>query len=134
MAVSNAEAARKKTGSWLSLTGDGNKKLNPSVTPRKIAAVKLANLKKLFPMLRGEMNRSVSSMPTPSWENKKKNVEEIIVSMRPYIPTYSTAAAFTRWARSQTPRSISTENFHSALCFSFSIRISSLLLPDNGWI
>jgi hypothetical protein len=52
--------------------------LNPSVTAISIAAVRLANLKKLLPMLRGEMNRSDSIMPTPSCENRKKNVEEII--------------------------------------------------------
>src|SRR2546422_1746290 len=66
------------TGSWLCRAGDGNMKLKPSVTPSRIAAVRLANLKKLFPMLRGEMKSSVSIMPTPSWENRKKKVEEII--------------------------------------------------------
>src|ERR1043165_3134966 len=66
------------TGIWLCRTGDGNRKLKPRVTPRRIAAVRLANLKKLFPMLRGEMNRRVSIIPTPSWENKKKKVELII--------------------------------------------------------
>src|SRR5215831_6765326 len=70
------------TGIWLCRTGDGNKKLKPSVTPRRIAAVRLANLKKLFPMLRGEMKRRVSIIPTPSWENKKKNVDDIIVKNR----------------------------------------------------
>src|SRR5260370_18650718 len=66
------------TGIWFCRAGDGNKKLNPSVTPNRIAAVRLANLKKLFPMLRGEMKSNVSIMPTPSWEKRKKNVEEII--------------------------------------------------------
>src|SRR5207244_1056971 len=66
------------TGSWLWRAGDGNMKLKPSVTPSRIAAVRLANLKKLFPMLRGEMNSRVSIMPTPSWEKRKKKVEEII--------------------------------------------------------
>src|SRR5215813_1027091 len=77
MAVSSAETARKITGSWLVRSGDGNRKLNPSVTPRRIAAVRLANLKKLLPMLRGDMKSSVSIMPTPSCENRKKNVDEI---------------------------------------------------------
>src|SRR5262249_49082447 len=72
----------KMTGRWLCRTGDGNKKLKPSVTPRRIAAVKLPNLKKLFPMLRGEMKRRVNIIPTPSWENKKKNVDDIIVKNR----------------------------------------------------
>ena len=44
-----------------------------------MAAVLLANSKKLGPMTRGEMNSSVPSMPTDNCENKKKNVEEIIV-------------------------------------------------------
>src|SRR5438552_392484 len=78
MTVSAAEMMRKMTGSSLPRTGDGNRKVNPSVTPRRIAAVRLANLKKLLPMLRGEMKSSVSIMPTPSWENRKKKVEEII--------------------------------------------------------
>ena len=78
MTVSPAEINKNITGSWLCLTGDGNRKLNPSVTPSKIAAVRLANLKKLFPTLRGEMKSSVSIIPTPSWEKRKKNVEEII--------------------------------------------------------
>src|SRR5262245_48099060 len=69
------------TGNWLSRTGDGNRKLNPRVTPRRIAAVKLANLKKLFPMVRGEMNNSVNIMPTPSCEKRKKNVDEIIFEL-----------------------------------------------------
>src|SRR5215472_1659113 len=79
MAVSRAETARKITGNWLCLTGDGKRKLKPSVTPRRIAAVRLANLKNEFPMLRGEMKSKVTIMPTPSWENRKKNVEEIIL-------------------------------------------------------
>src|SRR6266403_1226937 len=49
-----------------------------------------------------------------------------------YSPIYAAAASFTRSRLSHTPRSISTKNFQSALCFSFSIRISSLLLPESG--
>ena len=76
--VNPGETNKKRTGSWPCRTGDGNRKLNPRVAPNKIAAVRLANLKKLFPMLRGEINSSVSIIPTPSWEKRKKNVEEII--------------------------------------------------------
>jgi hypothetical protein len=54
-------------------------KSNPRTTPRRIAAVRLANLKKLLPITRGEMKSRQSNMPTPSWEKRKKNVDEIIV-------------------------------------------------------
>src|SRR5262249_37448138 len=57
--------------------------------PSRIAAVWLANLKKLLPMLRGEMKSSVSIMPTPSWENRKKKVEEIIRSRYKQPPRFS---------------------------------------------
>src|SRR5215475_10526183 len=78
MAISKAESARKMTGYCPCRKSDGNRKLKPSVTPNRIAAVRLANLKKLFPILRGEMNRRISIMPMPSCEKRKKKVDEII--------------------------------------------------------
>src|SRR5439155_108542 len=60
-----------------SRNGEGNMKSNPRTTPIRIAAVRLANLKKLFPMLRGEIKRRLHAMPTPSSEKRKKNVEGI---------------------------------------------------------
>jgi hypothetical protein len=46
-----------------------------------MAAVRLANLKKLFPMTRGEMKRRQINIPTPSCENRKKNVDGIMDEM-----------------------------------------------------
>src|SRR5438105_3151517 len=82
MAAKKPDAARSTTGIWPARTGEGNKRLKPSVTPSRIAAVRLANLKKLLPMLRGEMKSSVSIMPTPSCENRKKIVDEITDILR----------------------------------------------------
>jgi len=79
MTVRIAEINRSVTGRCPDRTGDGNMKSNPRTTPRRMAAVRLANLKKLLPITRGEMKSRQSNMPTPSWENKKKKVDEIIV-------------------------------------------------------
>src|SRR5262245_19068924 len=86
--------SRKITGVWLVLTSDGKRKLNPRTTPRRIAAVRLANLKKLFPMVRGEMNSSPRSMPTPSCENIKKKVDEITLNNSPGASAKVSAAHY----------------------------------------
>ena len=62
-------------------------KSKPRTTPRRMAAVRLANLKKLFPIARGEMKSRQINMPTPSWEKRKKNVEEIIIQREILYPS-----------------------------------------------